>query len=114
MNDELERELGEAPRAAVPEALDRRVEATIRRARPSPSRRVPLWLAAAACAACLLVGFFGRPLLSTRGDRPGAEPAVLFIEAPGTLLDVLKGGGEEPEAPFFERRRAEVRDLLKG
>jgi hypothetical protein len=119
MNEDLERDLRDAPLAAVPADLDRRVEATIRQARrqglPSPPRAVPLWIAVAACAACVLVGFLGRPLVSSIGPDPDAEPAVQYIETmPGSLPDVLTGGSRESEVDFFERERAEVTDLLKG
>jgi hypothetical protein len=117
MNEKLERDLQDAPLAAVPADLDRKVEATIRQARlqglPSPPRTVPLWLAVAACAACVLVGFLGRSLVSSIG--PDAEPAIKYIETmPGSLPNVLTGGSREAEVDFFERERAEVIDLLRG
>lgn len=119
MNDDLETALCSVPVSAVPDSLDESVEAMIRRFESNEpqrnQRRVPLWAAALACAACALLGFIAYPVLrSTETTRP-TEPSVIYIEnLPADLPEVLGGGGNESQTGFFEQEHSEVREINQG
>ena len=119
MNEDLERSLREVPVSPVPESLDEKVEAMIRRfERGGPQRggrRVPLWAAALACAACLLLGFVTYPVLRSTETRRSQEPSVIYIEnLTGDLPDVLSGEAREADARFLEGAHPEVRAIDQG
>ena len=119
MNEELERSLREVPVASVPDRLDETVETLIRRSEAKgprrSDRRVPLWAAALACAACALLGFVTYPVLRSTEPMRSPEPSVIYIEnLPGDLPDVLGGGEREAEAGFLEHQHSEVRNIDQG
>lgn len=111
MNDELERSLREAPRTGVPDSLDLKVEALIRRSerqgRPSPFLRPPLWAVAAACAVFALIGFLAGTSVSSDG-----EIGVVYVQQrSGPLPSVLSATTETSASGFFQKPRGEVETL---
>ena len=84
MNEDLERSLREVPVASVPDRLDEKVETLIRRFEAGgprrSDRRVPLWAAALACAACVGLGFVAYPVLRSPEPMRSPEPSVIYIE----------------------------------
>ena len=119
MNEDLERSLREVPVSAVTDSLDETVEATIRRFETNGSRRgerrVPLWAAALACAACTVLGFVTYPVLQSTEPTRSPEPSVIYIEnLAGDLPDVLGGGEREVEASFLEHQHSDVRNIDQG
>ena len=119
MNEDLERSLRKLPVTPVPESLDEKVEAMIRRFEQGGQQRrphrVPLWAAATACAACLLLGFVAYPVLRSTEVERSPEPSVIYIEKlTGDLPDVLGGKAREVDAGFFEHAHSEVRAVDQG
>ena len=71
MND-IEQELKKLRRSAPSDQLDVRVARSLASRSGPLSRPIPLWACAAACAACLIIGWLGH----RRGDA-GGSPAIV-------------------------------------
>ena len=119
MKEDLESALRRMPLTKVPDHLDTSVEATIRQFESKASRpdrrRVPLWAAAIACAACAVAGFAAHPLLRSTERARAVSPSVVYIEnLSDDLPDVFREGQRDRQVGFFENRHSDVRALDKG
>lgn len=114
MNEnDIERQLQETPLAQPSANLDGRMRTLFDDAafaRPHPLRRpVPVWLMAAACVACVAIGFGVRSLFVRRG-----KPAtVVYIFPPSEAMRHLLTGDQSRQHDGIEFSRARVQVITR-
>jgi hypothetical protein len=113
VNRDPEKMLRDAPRSRVPESLDLRVDALLRRVELEPPApgvwRLPLWVATAACILCTVLGYAMYPVLQPPDPAMQRTPVVVYVEQPAEELPAALGGHIElAEGRFFERQHGNV------
>ncbi len=117
---DMEDLLKNAPLSEPPGPLDQRVEAAVREAEHRYARRrpagVPLWAFAAGCLACTLIGFLIHPLVEQAPPAPaeGAGVVMYIVEPASSSLRILGTRQDENSRSFWQKKRGEVRPLVRN
>lgn len=116
---DIEDLLKKAPVPEPPRSLDNRVEASVSEAEQrQPKRRpavVPLWAFAAGCLACTLIGFLIHPLVQQPQPPPAEKASVVYIVEPTRPdLRILGTKPDEKKTPFWQRKRGELKPLVRN